>query len=91
MSDFKHLVSGAEHLAHDAAHSASREYAVARRSIHGALDGASARIGDARRALTASATDAADATDGLVRRNPWQALGIVAAVALAVGFLLPRR
>lgn len=91
MNDFKHLVSGAEDMAHDAADSASREYRLARRNIHGALDGASARIGDARRALKASAVDAADATDGLVRRNPWQALGIVAALALAVGYLLPRR
>mgnify|MGYP001462654859 CR=1 FL=1 len=91
MSELKDLVSGAEDRAHDAARSASREYAVARRNIHGALDDAMARIDDARKALQTGATDAAGATDDLVRRNPWQALGIVAVAALAVGYLLPRR
>ena len=48
MSDFKDAVSGAEDMVADAAHSASREYAVARRNIQGALDDAISRLDDAR-------------------------------------------
>jgi ElaB/YqjD/DUF883 family membrane-anchored ribosome-binding protein len=91
MSDFKDAVSGTEDMVADAAHSASREYAVARRNIQGALDDAISRLDDALRAVKAGARDAADATDGYVRRNPWQALGTAAAAGLVVGFLLRRR
>jgi ElaB/YqjD/DUF883 family membrane-anchored ribosome-binding protein len=91
MNDLKDVVSGAEDLVHDAAHSASREYAVARRNIQGALDDAIARLDDARRAVKMTARDAADATDGYVRRNPWQALGAAAAAGLVIGLLVRRR
>ncbi len=91
MSDFKDAVTGVEDRVADAAHSASREYALARRNIQGAFDDAIARLDDARRAVKMGARDAVDATDGYVRRNPWQALGTAAAAGLVVGFLLRRR
>ncbi len=91
MSDFKDVVTGAEDRVADAAHSASREYALARRNIQGAFDDAISRLDDARRAVKMGARDAADATDGYVRRNPWQALGTAAAAGLVIGFLLRRR
>lgn len=91
MSDFKDVVSGAEGLVTDAAHSATHEYALARRSLQGAFDDAIARLDGARRSVKTSALDAADATDGYVRHNPWQALGAAAAAGLVVGFLLRRR
>ena len=37
------------------------------------------------------AKDAARATDDYVRDNPWKAVGVAAAVGLAIGLLLNRR
>lgn len=37
------------------------------------------------------AREAADAAEGYVRENPWQALGIAAGVGVLVGLLLSRR
>jgi len=91
MSDFKDAVTGAEDRVAEVAHSASREYALARRNIQGAFDDAISRLDEARRSVKMSARDAADATDGYVRRNPWQALGAAATAGLVVGFLLRRR
>ena len=91
MSDYKDVMTSAEGLVTGATQSATREYALARRSIQGALDEAISRLDDARRAVRVSARDAADATDGYVHRNPWQAIGTAAAAGLVVGFLLHRR
>ena len=88
MSDFKDAVAGAEGMVTDAAHTASREYAVARRNIQGALDDAITRLDDARKAVRTGALDAVDATDGYVRHHPWQAIGTAALAGLAVGFFL---
>lgn len=90
MNEFKDAVAGAEGLVSDAAQSASREYAVARRNIQGALDDAITRLDQARRAVRTGALDAADATDGYVRHHPWQAMGTAAIAGLAVGFLMRR-
>jgi ElaB/YqjD/DUF883 family membrane-anchored ribosome-binding protein len=91
MNEFKDAVAGAEDLVTDAAHSASREYAMARRNIQGAFDEAISRLDGARRAVRTGALDAADATDGYVRRNPWQALGTAAAAGVFLGLFLRRR
>ena len=85
MNEFKDAVAGAEGLVTDAAHSASREYAMARRNIQGAFDEAISRLDGARRAVRTGALDAADATDGYVRHHPWQAIGTAALAGLAVG------
>ena len=90
MNEFKDAVAGAEGLVTDAKHSASREYAMARRNIQGAFDEAISRLDGARRAVRTGALDAADATDGYVRHHPWQAIGTAALAGLAVGFLLRR-
>jgi len=37
------------------------------------------------------AREVADATEGYVRENPWQSLGMAAGVGLLVGLLLSRR
>ena len=37
------------------------------------------------------AKDAAKATDDYVHENPWQAIGIAAAVGLVAGLLMSRR
>jgi ElaB/YqjD/DUF883 family membrane-anchored ribosome-binding protein len=37
------------------------------------------------------AREVADATEGYVRQNPWQSLGIAAGVGVLVGLLLSRR
>ena len=59
---------------------------------------AEASLQQARTRLTAMEDEAyqraremADATEGYVRENPWQSIGIAAGVGMLVGMLLSRR
>ena len=47
--------------------------------------------GDAVGALSDQARNTVKAADSYVRGQPWQAIGITAAVAVFIGFLLGRR
>ena len=53
MNEFKDAVADAEGLVTDAAHSASREYAMARRNIQGAFDEAISRLDPRERHILA--------------------------------------
>ncbi len=46
---------------------------------------------EASKRLRDQATEASKRTDAYVRDNPWQVVGIAAAIGLAVGFLASRR
>jgi len=47
-------------------------------------------LNDFQRALTDKTKEAAEATDTLVRENPWAALGIAAVVGCLIGYVLSR-
>jgi ElaB protein len=47
-------------------------------------------LNDFQRALGEKTREAAEATDTLVRENPWAALGIAAAAGCLLGYLLSR-
>jgi ElaB/YqjD/DUF883 family membrane-anchored ribosome-binding protein len=47
-------------------------------------------LSDFQRALNEKTREAVEATDTLVRENPWAALGIAAAAGCLLGYLLSR-
>jgi ElaB/YqjD/DUF883 family membrane-anchored ribosome-binding protein len=67
------------------------EIARVRAKVKIALVAAKSAVADTASQLRAQAVEAGKRTDGFVRDNPWQVIGIAAVVGLAVGFLASRR
>ena len=55
------------------------------------LQQARARLSELEQEAYKRAQEVADATEGYVRDNPWQSVGIAAGVGLLIGLLLSRR
>jgi ElaB/YqjD/DUF883 family membrane-anchored ribosome-binding protein len=91
VSDLKVVISDAEELLRATAGQASEKVAAARVRIQGSLDTAKDRLGELSDATLDQAKVAARATDTFVRQNPWQAVGIGAAVGVILGMLISRR
>ena len=91
VSDLKRVVVDAEELLHEVASYTAEEFAAARAKLEANLARAVSRLDEARIAAGQRARNAADATRECVRDNPWQALGIAAAVGLIAGCLIARR
>ena len=62
-----------------------------RSQVEGKLLQAKLRLQELEGEAVARAKVAARATDDFVHENPWQAIGIAAAIGLAIGLLLNRR
>jgi ElaB/YqjD/DUF883 family membrane-anchored ribosome-binding protein len=56
-----------------------------------ALVAAKSAVSDTAAQISSTAKQVGQRTDGFVRDNPWQVIGIAAVVGLAVGFLASRR
>ncbi len=67
------------------------EIARVRAKVKIALMAAKSAVADTASQLGTQAKQAGKATDGFVRDNPWQVIGIAAVVGLAVGILASRR
>jgi ElaB/YqjD/DUF883 family membrane-anchored ribosome-binding protein len=67
------------------------DIARVRAKVKIALFAAKSAVADTAAQLRTQALEAGRRTDGLVRDNPWQVIGIAAVVGLAVGFLASRR
>lgn len=67
------------------------EIARVRAKVKIALMAAKSAVADTASQLGTQAKQAGKATDGFVRDNPWQVVGIAAVVGLAVGMLASRR
>jgi ElaB/YqjD/DUF883 family membrane-anchored ribosome-binding protein len=63
----------------------------ARRRVQAALESARARLKAIQGSAAEMGEEAVHATETYVRDNPWQAIGIAAAVGLLLGLLLSRR
>jgi ElaB/YqjD/DUF883 family membrane-anchored ribosome-binding protein len=91
VADLKVVVADAEELLRATASQAGEKVAAARERIQASLATAKVKLGDAERALLEKTKVAARATDDYVHDNPWQAVGIAAAVGLVLGVLIGRR
>ena len=84
----KSLVSDAEELLKATANQAGETIAVARQKIEQSLVEGKKAIADAEVTLVKKSKECAEIADDYVRENPWGAVGIAAALGLAVGLLI---
>lgn len=91
MEDLRTVVADAEALLSATAHDASDKARDARERASGSVEQARKRLEELEEQLTARAKAAADDAHRYVRDNPWQSIGIAAAVGVVVGLILGRR
>jgi ElaB/YqjD/DUF883 family membrane-anchored ribosome-binding protein len=91
VADLKIVVADAEELLRATASHAGEKVSVARERIQASLASARVKLVEAERALAERTRQAAKVADEYVHQNPWQAVGIAAAVGLVLGVLISRR
>ena len=91
VSDLKMVVADAEDILRATAGAAGEKVGEMREKIELRLRDAKERLADAEVAVCDKAKAAALATDDFVRERPWQAVGVAAAIGLAIGVLISRR
>ena len=91
VADLKIVVSDAEELLRATAGAAGEKAGELRERIANRLRYAKERLQDAEAALVDKTKAAARATDDFVHEQPWKAVGVAAALGLALGVLIGRR
>ena len=89
--EVSNLMADVQELFRRVAHVADPEIARLRTKIERGLTAAKKVLADGTDQVQRRAKDAMAAGDNYVREQPWQAVGIGAAVGLVVGFLVARR
>jgi ElaB/YqjD/DUF883 family membrane-anchored ribosome-binding protein len=91
VSDLKAVVSDAEDILRATAGAAGDKVSELRVRIEGRLRDAKERLADAEAIIVDKTKAAARATDDFVHDQPWKAVGVAAALGLALGVLIGRR
>lgn len=91
MDDLRAVVSNAEALLEATAHDLSEGAREARRRAAESVEQARASLDDLDGAFTQKARAAAEETNRYVHANPWQSIGVAAAIGVIVGVLIGRR
>jgi len=91
IADFKVVVADAEALLQATANQGGEKLAVVRAKAEESLRVIKDRMAGAQAALIAKTKAAAETTDAYVHENPWQAVGVAAAVGFLIGLLIGRR
>ena len=91
VSDLKVVISDTEELLRATAGAAGEKAGELRERLAVRLRDAKERIVDLEVALVDKTKAAARATDDFVHEEPWKAVGVAAAVGLALGVLIGRR
>jgi ElaB/YqjD/DUF883 family membrane-anchored ribosome-binding protein len=91
VTDLRTLVSDAEELLKATASQAGEKIGMARQKIEQSLIEGKKALADAETTLRKKSKECAEIADDYVRENPWGAVGIAAAVGLAVGLLIRGR
>jgi ElaB/YqjD/DUF883 family membrane-anchored ribosome-binding protein len=91
IDDFKIVVSDVEALLKATASESGEKFAKLRVKAEESLASAKIKMLDAQEAMIERGKFAAKATDEYVHENPWQSVGIAAAVGVVVGLLIGRR
>ena len=89
--DIQNVVSDAQELLRTVQSEGQDKLTDVKTKVQAKLDNAKQMLGQLQNTVTDGAKAAADTTDQYVRGNPWQAVGISAAVGCLVGFLIARR
>jgi ElaB/YqjD/DUF883 family membrane-anchored ribosome-binding protein len=91
MEDLRVVVADAEELLKATANQTGERIAAARVKAGESLQVAKARMAEAQATVVEKAKVAAQTTDDYVHDNPWQSVGIAAAIGLVLGALISRR
>jgi len=91
MEDLRVVVADAEELLRATANQTGDRIAAARAKAGESLQVAKGRLADAQASVVDKVKVAATSTDDYVHENPWQAVGVAAAVGLVLGALISRR
>lgn len=91
VADLKAVVADADDILRATAGAAGDKMGELRLKIETRLADAKERLADAEAVLVGRAKEAATATDDFVHEHPWKAVGVAAAVGLALGVLIGRR
>lgn len=91
MSDLKSVISDAEQWLRNGSQMTGEELAAAKAKFERTLVSAKADLIRLEEAVVERTKEAAKATDEYVHENPWKAVGIGAAIGLALGVLISRR
>jgi ElaB/YqjD/DUF883 family membrane-anchored ribosome-binding protein len=90
-ADFRDVMSDIDALLNTASTRTEVEATALRERIVERLEAAKGRVADAQHEAIERAKRAAETTDHYVHDHPWQAVGVAAAVGLAIGVLIGRR
>lgn len=91
VNDFTNLLSEAEDLLKRAGSETGEQARVLQMEIENKLLDAKLRLRELEGQAVDSAKAVKAATESYVQENPWQAVGIAAAVGLVAGLLIARR
>ncbi len=91
MEDMRAVVVDMEELLKATANQAGERVAAARTKVGESLQVAKARLVEAQASVVEKVKVATRTTDGYVHDNPWQSMGVAAALGLALGVLILRR
>jgi len=91
IEDLKIVIADAEDLLRATASQAGEKISAAREKVQDSLDRARAGLGNIEDVVMDTGKQVARATDEYVQDNPWQAVGIAAAVGLVIGLLISKR
>ena len=91
VSDLKVVISDTEELLRATGGAAGEKAGELRERIAIRLRDAKERLADLEAALVDKTKAAARATDDFVHEEPWKAVGVAAALGLALGVLIGRR
>src|SRR3989344_4575819 len=91
INDFKVVIADAEALLKATANQGGEKLAEVRAKAEESLKVVKARMAESQEALLPKTKQAAQATDAYVHENPWNAVGVAAAIGLVIGWLLGRR
>jgi len=91
VDDFANVLSEAEGLLKAAATETGQKARDLRSQVEAKLQTAKLRLQELEGAAVDRAKEAARVTDDYVHANPWQAIGIAAAVGFLIGMLVSRR
>jgi ElaB/YqjD/DUF883 family membrane-anchored ribosome-binding protein len=89
--DIQNVVSDAQDLLKTVQSEAPERMNDMRAKVQTQLDAARKTLGELQQTVQAQASQYMDTTDAYVRANPWQAVGVSAAVGALVGFLIARK
>jgi len=90
-AELKNLADTLEEVLSSSTEKSKGELDKLRHKARVALDSSRERLGESGERIAATTREAAQKAEGYVRENPWQGVGIGAAIGVALGILISRR